>query len=90
MKKRQLPRQFRQAGTEHAGYASRSTDGIPGIVEISDFGFMVKSVVAERSLRCSPRGVGNLLGAEVRKIAEFCSIVIGSRLRIHPGKFFLT
>ena len=42
-----------------AGDVRRSTDGVRGILSYSYFGFMVKSVVAEGSSRCSPQGVGN-------------------------------
>ena len=51
----------------HAGYFIHSTDVIPGIVEISDFGFIAKSGVTEGSLRSSPRGVGNLPGVGRQK-----------------------
>ena len=77
------------AGTVFAGYANRSTDGVPGIVEISVFGFMVRSVVAKGSLRCSPQEVENLPEVGGQEIVEFCSIVTGSLWRIQPGVFYL-
>jgi hypothetical protein len=61
VRKRQLSRQFRQAGTGHAGYASRSTDGVRGIFENSFFGFMVKTISVESRLHCGSKGVGSLL-----------------------------
>jgi hypothetical protein len=42
----QCPRQFRQAGTGHAGYASRSTVGVRGTLSYSCFVFMDKSMYA--------------------------------------------
>jgi hypothetical protein len=61
MHNRQSPRQFRQTGTGHAGYASRSTDDVRGIFENSFFGFMVKTISMESRLHCGSKRVGSLL-----------------------------
>jgi hypothetical protein len=82
VRKRQLPRQSRQDYSSclrsgqlcrvgHAGYASRSTDGVRGTLSYSGFVFMVKSMFAKKCLHCSNQGVGCLLEVDSYKDSSF-------------------